>query len=100
MKPFTTIIIALLTLTITTFSFAMDETKPLANAESYFDAATGHRYIKNADATYSEFTKRGELFRASVSAELPLLTTNKYIRKISQSCFMIYEKSRHIIFSS
>lgn len=95
MKLFTTILTALITLVIVTFSFAMDAKRPFATAESYFDVATGHRYIKNADATYSEFTKRGKLFRASVSPYLPLLTTNKYIREISQNCFMIYEKSGH-----
>ncbi len=92
MKYFITLLTTLLALVLTGNSFASDTNKT-ATAQSYFDVATGHRYIKNPDSTYKEFTKKGELFRASLSPDLPLLTSNKYIQEIGQDCFMIYQKS-------
>ncbi len=92
MKYFITSVTFFLTLALAANTFAFDHKKPVATGESYFDVATGHRYIKNSDATYKEYTKEGDLFRVSVSPDLRLLTTNKYIREIGRNCFMIYEK--------
>ena len=95
MKTLITLTTIFLALVLAMDTFASDYNKRQATGESYFDVATGHRYIKNADATYREYTKKGELFRASVSPYLPLLTTNKNIREIGQSCYLLYKRNKN-----
>ena len=34
-----------------------------ANGQAYFDSQTGHRYIRQNEHTYAEFTKKGELLK-------------------------------------
>ncbi len=98
MKNLIALITTFLTLVLAVNTFASDYQKLHATGESYFDVATGHRYIKNSNDTYSEYTKKGELFRSSIPNHLPLLTTNKYIREIGDSCYFLYEKrNNHII---
>lgn len=92
MKYLTVIITTFLALVLSVNTFAFDGKSTFATGESYFDVATGHRYIKNPDTTYREYTKKGELFRVAVPPDLPLLTTNKYLREIGQNCFVMYEK--------
>ncbi len=95
MKTLITLITTFLVLVLAVNTFASDSKKPHATGESYFDVATGHRYIKNADATYREYSKRGKLFRASVSPYLPLLTTNRNIREIGQTCYLLYKRNKN-----
>lgn len=97
MKSLINLITLIFTLTLAANTFAFATKNNIATGESYFDAATGHRYIKNPDATYREYTKKGELFRVSVSPDLPLLTTNKYLTEIGRDCFVVYEKLDHRI---
>lgn len=68
--------------------------KPTAVEEAYFDTATGHKYIKNSDTTYSEFSKKGRLIRKDVPNSLPLLVSNKNIVEVQRTHFIVYEKSR------
>lgn len=92
MKNLITLTTTFLALVLAANTYASDYKKPYATGESYFDVITGHRYIKNFDATYREYTKKGEIFRESVPADLALLTANKYIREIGRNCFVMYEK--------
>lgn len=59
------LITSFLVLVLANNTVAFDHQKQVATGESYFDFATGHRYIKNSDATYREYTKKGELFRVT-----------------------------------
>ncbi|THB80965.1 MAG: hypothetical protein D3926_04555 [Desulfobacteraceae bacterium] len=71
------------------------EPNPVAKAASYLDVFTGHRYFKNTDGTYREYTRRGELFRVSVSPDKHLLTTNRHIREIGQDSYVIYKRNKN-----
>lgn len=85
MKTLTTLITAFLILGFAGNGLAFDKKQTIATGATYFDVATGHRYLKNLDGTYTEYTKRGEFFRGSVPNNLPLLTTNKYIRQMGNT---------------
>ncbi len=85
MKTLTALITAFLILGFTGNGFAFDKKQNFATGPAYLDVATGHRYLKNPDGTYTEFTKKGKLFRESVPNDLPLLTTNKYIRQMGNT---------------
>lgn len=62
-----------------------------AKATSYFDAATGHRYLKICDNTYAEYTKKGEFFR-TVPSDLPRLNETRCIHPITRNCYILYKK--------
>ncbi len=64
-----------------------------ATCDIYYDVATGHKYIKNVDQSYREYSRKGLLFRESVPNTLPLLTSNKNIRKVPGNCYFLYQKS-------
>ncbi len=63
-----------------------------ATAGTYYDTATGHKYIQNEDQTYSEYSKRGELLRSDVPNTQPLLTTGKHVLEVTPEHFLVYEK--------
>lgn len=66
---------------------------PIVTGKAYFDLSTGHRYIRNDDGSYAEYTKKGELFRSSVSSSQPHLARNKYVVEIMQDAYIVYEKT-------
>jgi hypothetical protein len=61
--------------------------------EAYFDVATGHRYIKNSDTTYAEFSKKGKLLRTNVPNTQPHLVNSKYITELTHESYLVYEKN-------
>ncbi|WP_022663704.1 hypothetical protein [Desulfospira joergensenii] len=85
MKTLTALIVSFLIMGVTGNLWAADSKQTVAGGAAYLDVATGHRYLKNPDGTYAEFTKKGKLFRKSVPNDLPLLTTNKYIRQMGNN---------------
>ncbi|MCP4721890.1 MAG: hypothetical protein GY860_20710 [Desulfobacteraceae bacterium] len=70
-------------------------TKQIATGEAYFDVATGHRYIKNSETTYAEYSQKGKLLRTDVPNTQPHLSTSKYITKIDRGYYMVYEKKQN-----
>ena len=60
--------------------------------ETYFDLATGHRYIKNSDSTYTEFSKRGKILRSDVPNSLPLLVSGRHMVELTSDHYLIYER--------
>ncbi len=85
------VIIFLIFIPVLTVS-ADSEKECRATSDAYFDTMTGHRYVKNADGTYSEYSKKGRVFRTRVPNTLPLLVSGKYTCKISEGSFLVYEK--------
>ena len=73
--------------------FAGDGKRPIATGDAYFDKATGHRYIKNSETTYAEFSKKGKLLRESLPNDQPHLAISKYIKEIQQDSYLIYERN-------
>lgn len=69
------------------------EIKKQASAEGYVDLVTMHRYIKNSDGTYDEYTRKGEFFK-TVSADLPLLLERNHVVPIKDNCYLLYVKNR------
>ena len=67
------------------------EVKKQASAEGYVDLVTMHRYIKNSDGTYDEYTRGGEYFK-TVSADLPLLLERSHVVPITKNCYLLYVK--------
>lgn len=88
MKTLIALITAFLILGFAGSTLAAEKKQTIATGAAYFDVATGHRYLKNPDGTYTEYTRRGEFFRGSVPNDLPLLTTNKYIRQMGNTGFV------------
>jgi hypothetical protein len=60
-------------------------------AEAYIDLATMHRYVKNSDGTYSQYTRKGEFFK-NVPADLPLLTSRSHVVAVQDHCYFLYVK--------
>ncbi|WDP92788.1 MAG: hypothetical protein HUN04_24930 [Desulfobacter sp.] len=79
----------------TTAVWAGDSPYPPASADGYYDIATGHKYIKNQDSTYTEYSKRGKLLRADVPSTSSLLVSGKYIYEMTDSHYLVYEKRQN-----
>jgi hypothetical protein len=94
MKTLTTLITAFLILGFTGNGLAFHKKQTIATGAAYFDVATGHQYIKNLDGTYTEYTQKGKFFRGSVPNNLPLLTTNKYIRQMGNT--RLVKRNSHV----
>jgi hypothetical protein len=62
-----------------------------ASEPGYFDAATGHRYVKTGEDTYAEYSKKGR-FLKTVPSDLPLLTKSRNIHPITQDNYIVYQK--------
>ena len=60
--------------------------------EMYFDSRTGHKYIKQDDNCYKEYSKRGEYLK-TVRADLPLLVNSKNVHPVSKNCYLLYQKA-------
>lgn len=76
-------------------SFGGDTGQPIASGASYFDTATGHKYIKNSNATYSEYSQKGKLLKSSVSNTQPNLASGQHVIEVDQAHFMVYEKKQN-----
>lgn len=73
-------------------SISYEGLKLTATGSAYYDIATGHRYIRNPDGSYCEFSKKGQMLRPSVPNTSKLLTVGKYIYDISGKDYIVYEK--------
>ncbi len=67
----------------------------VAISDRYYDLATGHQYIKNQDGTYSEYSRKGQLLKATVPKTLPLLVRGKYIRSIDIDSYYLYQRYKN-----
>lgn len=75
--------------------FGGDSGQPIVSGDAYFDTATGHKYIKNSNATYSEYSQKGKLLRSSVPNSQPNLASGQNIIEIDQAHLMVYEKKQN-----
>lgn len=73
-------------------SILYDGKKLMAVGDAYYDTATHHKYVRNPDDTYTEYSKKGKLLRSNVPNHLPLLTSGRYIYDLKPGDFMVYEK--------
>ncbi|MFH2091982.1 MAG: hypothetical protein ABIJ31_06430 [Pseudomonadota bacterium] len=62
----------------------------MATGNSYFDMATGHKYVKNSDNSYTEYTRKGELFKTNVPNTQPHLSSSHYIVEIVKDSYLVY----------
>ncbi len=90
MKGF--LFVLFLALTLTGTCLAGDNSIRPATAGTYYDTATGHKYIQNKDHTYSEYSQRGELLRSDVPSTQPLLSMGKHVIEVTPKLFLVYEK--------
>ncbi len=95
MKQMVYFLVIFITLTLTGAVSAGDSSLKPAQADSYFDIATGHKYIKNPDTTYSEYSKRGKLLRSDVPNTIPLLVSGKYVHEVTKEHYLVYEKNQY-----
>ncbi len=84
-----------ISLTLVGSALAGDSNTKKATADAYYDIATGHKYIKNQDETYSEYSKRGKLLRADVPNTKTLLVSGKYVREVTKDHYLVYEKTQN-----
>jgi hypothetical protein len=77
---------------INTAAIGAEGTKDMAMGEAYFDVATGHRYIKNSNTTYAEYSKRGKLLRTDVPSTQPHLAKSNYITELTHESYLVYER--------
>ncbi len=75
-----------------TVAWGLAGAQSVVNQNAYFDTLTGHKYIKNIDASYSEFSKNGKLFKSEVPNNLPLLNTRKSVIEIKPNSWFLYAK--------
>lgn len=66
-------------------------TESIADKPAYVDISTGHKYIKNTDNTYTEFTKKGTLFKTNVPADQPHLSKSRYIIPVDDNTFFSFD---------
>ncbi len=60
--------------------------------DAYFDAFTGHKYIKVDNNTYAEYSQKGK-FLKNVPSDLPLLVKSSNIYPIPNNGYILYEKA-------
>ena len=65
----------------------------MAIEDIYIDLATMHRYIKNPDGTYSEYSRKGK-FLQTVSPDMPILTDRSHVVPIKGDCYLLYVKKQ------
>ncbi len=95
MKKMIILLVIFLTPAVTGIVLAGGNSLNQAKADTYFDIATGHKYIKNTDNTYSEYSKRGKLLRSDVPNTLPLRVSGKYIHEVTPNHYLVYEKQSY-----
>lgn len=84
--------IVVLTASIAFNAFSSEAVTEKVYQNAYFDVATGHKYIKNSDSSYIEYSKNGTVLRKNTPCDLPLLARNKYVIEISPETWILYEK--------
>lgn len=87
------IIIVLLSYGIGGSAIGSESTMGMVTGGAYFDMATGHRYIKNTNTTYAEYSQRGVLLRIDVPNTQPHLVKSRYITQIDHDSYLVYEKN-------
>lgn len=92
MKNLVKFIIITFILVLAVNGYSTDTKKPMATGNAYLDTATGHKYIKSANGTYTEYTRKGELFKKDVPATQPHLASSKYIKAVSEESVLLYKK--------
>jgi hypothetical protein len=92
MKKLFCFIIIFLFWGINTAAIGAENKKDMAMGEAYFDVATGHRYIKNSNTTYAEYSKRGRLLRTDVPNTQPHLVKSNYITELTHESYLVYER--------
>ena len=91
MKYTTIILIIFLILCTGGNAVSAESSNVKATQSAYFDMATGHKYFKNADGTYTEYTRKGELFRTNVPADQPHLSASAYVVPLTADSYLIYK---------
>ncbi|NOX33442.1 MAG: hypothetical protein GXP56_06855 [Deltaproteobacteria bacterium] len=92
MKKSINFIIFVLFITVSITAWGNEGIRSIATKAAYFDIATGHKYIKNSDNTYAEYSRKGKLLRRGVPNNLPLLISGRYIREMVSGSYLVYEK--------
>jgi hypothetical protein len=87
--------IFLLVATFSLYAFAAwgSDVEKQATADGYVDLVTMHRYIKNSDSSYDEYTRKGK-FLKTVPADLPLLLERSHVVPVQNNCYFLYVKKR------
>ncbi|THB78226.1 MAG: hypothetical protein D3926_13730 [Desulfobacteraceae bacterium] len=73
-------------------SYRLVAKRIIAVGPAYFDTATGHKYLRNQDNTYTEFSRRGKVLKTSVPNTLPLLVSGRNIIELNKDSYLVYEK--------
>lgn len=96
MNKLTAVIIIAVILGGVPHAFAGDKKQSVVTGNFYYDIATGHKYIQNPGAnTYREYSQKGKLLKDAILNNVPLLTTNKYIREMKQDHYLLYQKRNY-----
>lgn len=91
MTKFISIFLITIFVAVCTNGICYERQKSEATAKTYFDLSTGHKYIKNADNTYTELTKKGKVFKTAVPATQPHLCSSPYVVTVPDSAYMVYK---------
>ncbi|MFN2358016.1 MAG: hypothetical protein ABR534_09785 [Desulfotignum sp.] len=81
------------TLSLYAFTAWGNEMGKKATADGYIDLITMHRYIKNSDGLYDEYTRKGAFFK-TVPADLPLLVQRDHVVPVENNCYFLYVKKQ------
>jgi hypothetical protein len=73
-------------------AIGFESKKQLVVGDTYFDTATGHRYVKNSETTYAEYSKKGKCLRTDVPNTQPHLAKSRYIIEMDNESYLVYEK--------
>lgn len=92
MKKVIKFIIFILIITVPVTVWSDMGKKSVATQNAYFDVATGHKYFKNSDNTYTEYSQKGELFKKAVPNDQHLLVSGKYVKPMVHGSYVLYEK--------
>ena len=90
-----TVLFLIIGLSTTVFCHEINKSNVQCNA--YFDSATGHKYIKNTETSYAQYSRRGKLLNTSVPCTQPNLTKGEHIQPIEQGCYILYVKNQGTI---
>ncbi|MFH2059506.1 MAG: hypothetical protein ABIJ59_11475 [Pseudomonadota bacterium] len=91
MKKIVTFILIISILAIGVNGFSYENQKTMATGIAYFDIASGHKYLKNSDNTYTEYTRKGEVFKSAVPNTQPHLSSSKTVDQIPENAYMVYK---------
>ncbi len=91
MKHLVTLTMILFFMGIAGNGICYDKQKSIATGSTYFDMSTGHKYTKNSDNTYTEYTRTGKVFKTNVPNTQPHLSSSKYVTQIEEDSFVLYK---------